>query len=134
MNPIHLPAAAVMAIALVSCATQSADTYDTGNPYGVPDAGMAGGPLPDYDNPIYDTPAAYEYSQAESTAPAYPATPGGTASAPATGSSITHTVVRGDTLWGLSQKYNVPISSIKQANNMTSDTVVLGRQLVIPSR
>lgn len=130
MNPIHLPAAAVMAFALVSCATQSADTYDTANPYGFPDAGMAGGPMPDYENPVYDTPAAYEYTQPASPAPT---TTASTPSAPTGGTQTVHTVVRGDTLWGLSNQYNVPISSIKRANNMTNDTVVLGRKLVIPS-
>jgi LysM repeat protein len=34
----------------------------------------------------------------------------------------------------LSKKYNVPMDSIKQANRMTNDIVVLGRKMVIPPR
>jgi LysM repeat protein len=45
-----------------------------------------------------------------------------------------HTVVAGDTLSGISAKYKVPSASIKQANRMTNDVVVLGRKMVIPPR
>ncbi|MCU0777546.1 MAG: LysM peptidoglycan-binding domain-containing protein [Akkermansiaceae bacterium] len=136
MNPILILSSTVLGIALVSCASQEADTYDTSNPYGAPDASTAytpGGEI----NPVYDTPAAYEESGAAPTpAPAFAesaATPA--ASAPSgNGPAIIHTVVRGDTLSGLSSKYRVPIASIKQANRMTNDTVVLGRKMVIPPR
>jgi len=125
MKHLHLPATAALSLALASCASQNADNYDTGDPYGYPDAGMAQSPIPEYDNPVYDTPAAYEESAA--AAPAAP-------SAPANQSAIIHTVVKGDTLSGLSSKYKVPMESIKRANNMTNDTVILGRKMVIPPR
>jgi LysM repeat protein len=133
MNPILILSSTVLGIALVSCASQEADTYDTPNPYGAPDASTAytpGGEI----NPVYDTPAAYEESGATpAPTPAYAETPA--APAPSgNGSAIIHTVVRGDTLSGLSAKYKVPIASIKQANRMTNDTVVLGRKMVIPPR
>lgn len=129
MTPIHILAPSVIAIALVSCAPQKADMYDTSDPYGAPDAGYADA-APAYENPIYDTPAAYEESgPVPSTAYQPPA------SAPAGGGTATvHTVVRGDTLSGISRKYNVPMESIKRANNMTSDIVVLDRKMVIPAR
>jgi LysM repeat protein len=93
-------------------------------------------------NPVYDTPAAYEESTGTPApavaSPNIPATPT-TASvapaipkAPSNGAAIIHTVVAGDTLSGISAKYKVPAAAIKQANNMTKDTVVLGKKMVIP--
>lgn len=49
-------------------------------------------------------------------------------------SSTVHTVAKGDSLSKISATYQVPISAIKHANQMTSDTVVLGRKLIIPNR
>lgn len=135
MTPIRIVAPSVIAIALASCASQK-DAYDTSNPYGAPDAGYAGAPATapatEPANPVYDTPAAYEEGgAAPAPAPAYAATPA--APAPSgNGAAIIHTVVKGDTLSGLSKKYKVPSASIKQANRMTNDTVVLGRKMVIP--
>jgi LysM repeat protein len=135
MNPIVILSTSVLGIALVSCASQKADTYDTPNPYGAPDASTAYTPAGEV-NPVYDTPAAYEESGPQAATPAYvpdPASPAQPA-APGNGAAIIHTVVTGDTLSGLSAKYRVPIASIKQANRMTNDTVVLGRKMVIPPR
>ncbi len=135
MTPIRIVAPSVIAIALASCASQKADTYNTSNPYGAPDAGYAGAPAAPATepvNPVYDTPAAYEDGGA---APAPASAHAETPAAPApsgNGAAIIHTVVKGDTLSGLSKKYKVPAASIKQANRMTNDTVVLGRKMVIP--
>lgn len=38
----------------------------------------------------------------------------------------THTVKSGDTLWGISKKYNINQSDIKKWNNLTSDTLYVG--------
>lgn len=136
MNPIRILTPSLIAIALASCASQKADTYDTSNPYGTPDGGQTNPPATEPVNPVYDTPAAYEESGAAPAAAAYPETPAASA-APAhsgNGSAIIHTVVKGDTLSGISSKYKVPATSIKQANRMTNDTVVLGRKMVIPPR
>lgn len=43
-----------------------------------------------------------------------------------------YTVHAGDTLFLLSQRFGVSVSSLKQANNLSSDYLVVGRQLVIP--
>lgn len=120
----------LFAAALVSCASQSGNDYDTSDPYGAADSGL----IPTQ-NPVYDTPAAYEEGASANNIPhtqvqAIPSVP--TPPAPATGPAIIHTVVSGDTLSGLSSKYNVPIASIKAANQMTNDIVVLGRKMVIP--
>lgn len=129
---IHRLALPLLALALASCASQSADQYDTAPDYGVADAGVQDA------NPVYDTPAAYEDGGAVATPPPY----GDVAADPAAvdpaaadnRSAIIHTVVKGDTLSGISAKYKVPVASIKQANQMTSDIVVLGRKMVIPPR
>lgn len=146
MTSIRYIAPSLCAIALISCAPDKADKYDTANPYGTPDPGAAATPT----NPIYDTPAAYEESTAavqgvpaagvpSPTPPVTPATAHPVPAAvptppPANGAAIIHTVIAGDTLSGLSSKYKVPIASIKTANRMTNDTVVLGRKMVIPPR
>jgi hypothetical protein len=133
MTPLRILAPSITALALASCASQkSTSPYDNpapygGNPYGYADAGQA-------DNPVYDTPAAYEET---GTTAAYdspfPSTTPYTPDRPSSnGAAIIHTVVAGDTLSGLSSKYRVPIAEIKQANNMTNDIVVLDRKMVIP--
>src|SRR5690606_1667939 len=126
-------------IALVSCAnfkggddydTTGADgAYDTSNPYGVP-GGSSGESVPYQPvNPPADHPT---YSQAayEETAPVVPAP--APPSVPAAGGT-SHSVVKGDTLWGISRKYGVSVDAIKQANGMTRDTVVLGTTIRIPA-
>lgn len=131
----HLLVPAVFA-ALVSCASQGDNQYDTpSDPYAA-DASMVNPPV----NPVYDSPAAYgDAVPSNDLAPAVPTVPPAPAipdpvPAPANQSAIIHTVVKGDTLSGLSSKYNVPMASIKAANRMTNDTVVLGRKMVIPPR
>lgn len=139
MKFARITASSLFAALLASCASDQPSTYDTaGNRYGVPDASAVSPPASAAANPIYDAPAVYE----DSTIAAEPL-PGGTvtpspdvAAAPAApsanGAAIIHTVVKGDTLSGISSKYKVPIASIKQANRMTNDIVVLGRKMVIP--
>lgn len=135
MNSVRIITSSLLAALLASCASNQPDTYDTtANPYGVPDAGVANPATAAAVNPIYDTPAAYE----DSTAAVQPAVTPAPALAPeptapsSNGAAIIHTVVPGDTLSGISAKYKVPIASIKEANRMTNDIVVLGRKMVIP--
>ncbi len=146
MTPNRMLMPSLIVLTLGSCAPQRHDAYDTSNPYGVADAGVAAAPAqtPAYENPVYDTPAAYEDRGTAATAPpaytpapAAPSTYSTTPAAPqppANGAAIIHTVVKGDTLSGISAKYNVPMASIMEANRMTSDTVVLGRKMAIPPR
>lgn len=49
------------------------------------------------------------------------------------GSRTTHTVGVGDTILTVASEYNVSISKLRKANNLTSDTLIPGRVLVIPS-
>lgn len=153
MTPLRLLAPSVLALGFVSCATHSADQYDTVPPQ--PSA-QASAPAAAPSNPVYDTPAAYEEGAttaagtaaatnpaiapynpeppATTAAPTHtaPVRPAPAPAAPSNGSAIIHTVVAGDTLSGIAAKYKVPAAAIKQANNMTKDTVILGRKMVIP--
>lgn len=45
-----------------------------------------------------------------------------------------YTVRKGDSLWKLSQRYNVSIARIKQVNELSSDTIYPGQKLKIPTR
>ena len=46
----------------------------------------------------------------------------------------TYTVQRGDTLYAISLKYNVPVNQIKSANNLTSNLLTIGQVLKIPQK
>ena len=144
MTPIRILAPSLFAIALASCAAQK-DRYDTPNAPSTADTNAVNAPATASANPVYDTPAAYEESTGAVSpsvnTPNIPATSPAHAAAAATattpkpsvnGAAIIHTVVAGDTLSGISSKYKIPVASIKQANGMTKDTVVLGKKMVIP--
>lgn len=45
---------------------------------------------------------------------------------------VTHSVKRGDTLYGLSRKYGTSVSSIQRANNLRGSTIGIGQRLIIP--
>jgi LysM repeat protein len=146
MTAIHTLTPVLLSIALVSCTPPPFNPYESPNPYGTattlpanpPTNALANAPASAPANPVYDTPAAYEESSSPTpdipvadTSPAArtPSTP------PAPhGAALIHTVVAGDTLSGISAKYQIPSASIKQANRMTNDTVMLGRKMVIPPR
>ncbi|MDP2872399.1 MAG: LysM peptidoglycan-binding domain-containing protein [Bacillota bacterium] len=46
--------------------------------------------------------------------------------------ATSHTVVRGDTLWLLAQRYGTTVAALKTANGLTSDTIYVGQVLAIP--
>jgi len=46
---------------------------------------------------------------------------------------VVHTVQQGESLWTISQQYNIPIIEIQQANGLgTSMMILVGQQLIIP--
>ena len=45
-----------------------------------------------------------------------------------------HTVIKGDTLTKVAQKYNVPVGNLKQWNGLMSDTIFVGQKLSIGQR
>jgi LysM repeat protein len=146
MSTVRYLALATAAFSLASCSlfkkgdenydtVDGGDQYDnTANPYGVPgDASAESVPYqpvnpPADANPTYGQ-AAYEDHAATTPAPAGPAH---ASPAAPSGASTTHVVVKGDTLGGIARRYGTTSAAIKQANGMTSDTVVLNKKLVIP--
>lgn len=114
-------------------------TYqDPNNPYAVPGVTTQGGGYAPtaqapYQNPTNNAP----YQPIPTTPINPPATistntpPPAISSLPSSGGGR-HTVASGDTLWGLSRKYNVSVDDIRQANGLTSDTIVTGQTLNIP--
>lgn len=95
---------------------------------------------PSYEEPAAPTPAtaaptygaaAYEENTAVPLATVDPAAVATTPAAP--GVTKEHYVAPGDSLWKLSKQYGVSIDQIKAANNMTTDTVVLGKKMIIPA-
>jgi peptidoglycan DL-endopeptidase LytF len=55
-------------------------------------------------------------------------------SIPTTSATVsTHTVVAGDSLWDIANKYGTTVNALKSANQLTSDTLQLGQRLTIPT-
>lgn len=51
-----------------------------------------------------------------------------------TNDSIIYTVVKGDSLWAIANKYNTTVDNIKKANNLSSNLLQVGQTLIIPSK
>lgn len=45
-----------------------------------------------------------------------------------------YTVVKNDTLWGLSKKYGVSVSDLKKANGVSGHLIYVGQKLQIPTK
>jgi LysM repeat protein len=105
-----------------SCGDKGGD-YDTAATPGYDEAATPATAAPTYGA------AAYEENTAVPTPPVDPAA---VATAPA-GVAKEHYVAPGDSLWKLSKQFGVSIDAIKAANNMTTDTVVLGKKMIIPA-
>ncbi len=46
--------------------------------------------------------------------------------------AFVHVVKAGDTLWGITQLYQVSLEALRQANQLSSDRIVPGQELIIP--
>ncbi len=46
-------------------------------------------------------------------------------------SDVLHTVVKGDSLWGLSRKYGTTVNQLRQWNGMSNNNLSIGQQLVV---
>lgn len=127
------------------------------NPY--PGSGGGGGgyeqPAPAVSEPAYVAPTTPSYEAPPATdnyAFEAPSKPAPTVSKPKTSSSSsstvkkkptstaakksssgrTHTVTKGDTLYGLALKNKTTVAKIKAANGMSSDMIRLGQKVKIP--
>lgn len=47
--------------------------------------------------------------------------------------AASHKVVKNDSLWAISKKYGVSVSSLKKANSLSGNTIYVGQTLKIPS-
>lgn len=45
----------------------------------------------------------------------------------------TYIVSKGDTLYGISKQFDVPVETLKRVNNLTSNTITIGQTLQIPT-
>lgn len=46
--------------------------------------------------------------------------------------TIVYKVEAGDTLWGISRRFEVSVTDIKASNDLTKDTISIGQRLIIP--
>ena len=49
------------------------------------------------------------------------------------GNQIIYTVKKGDSLWIIANKYDTTVDMIKSVNNLSSNLLTIGNQLIIPS-
>ncbi|MGE0710100.1 MAG: LysM peptidoglycan-binding domain-containing protein [Planctomycetota bacterium] len=54
-------------------------------------------------------------------------------SAPAPAATVEHVVVGGDTLSAIAARYGTTVAAIRQANNLLTNTIVVGQRLTIPT-
>ncbi|TVQ78032.1 MAG: LysM peptidoglycan-binding domain-containing protein [Bradymonadales bacterium] len=70
--------------------------------------------------------------QAVQSSQAAVASSSATPSAASGGTSVVHRVRPGDTLWAISQQYQVTVAQIRSANSLRGDQIRVGQQLRIP--
>jgi peptidoglycan DL-endopeptidase LytF len=49
------------------------------------------------------------------------------------GKEITYTIVAGDNLWRIANRFGISVDEIKQANNLQTDLLTIGQKLTIPN-
>ncbi|MGE9267910.1 MAG: LysM peptidoglycan-binding domain-containing protein [Verrucomicrobiales bacterium] len=125
----------VLGLAACSPNQQTQNPYDpaAANPYAVPGAqntydpnATAAAPYQPVNPPAYGQQQTYTPAPETAYTPSAPATP-----APAAGGG-SHTVVAGDSLWGISRKYGTTVEAIQAANGLEGTLIRTGQTLTIP--
>ena len=96
-------------------------------------AGKLNGIIEAYGLTAYDTPGGNAQGIAPSPAPSAPVTP----SAPNNENTVvgeTYRVVAGDTLYRISQRFGVSVGELKLWNNLSSDLIRVGQELVVTKK
>jgi len=146
MKIITLSIISIASAALVSCNNQTGNPYGApaanqtpsaqgANPYAVPQSnGETGSNAPYQSLPgVGNTlpPAQAPANGNNSYTPPIAAAPG--VSASTAGSSIPHTVIKGDSLWKISRDYDTTVEAIQAANGLSGNNIQLGQTLQIPN-
>jgi len=97
-------------------------------------AGAGNYSVPTTQQSVGVTPSPYPTNVTQQVASQAPAATTTNTAPVATTSSATrsHNIVKGDTLFGITRKYNVTLDALKKANGMTGDTIYAGQTLRIP--
>ena len=102
------------------------------NPYGVPTAGGEPGSYPPPPSSAQNGPYEPLPPRNQAATPAVSSTvPSPPQPAPVT-ISTRHTVVAGDSLWGIARKYNTSVEAIQSANQLSDTLIRVGETLDIP--
>jgi membrane-bound lytic murein transglycosylase D len=95
----------------------------------IPDAPVKAAPSKPAPSPKAEVKSEVK-TEVKPTQPKSGGSSGGNASS---GSTKTHTVASGDTLWNIAKRYNTTVSAIQQLNQMRSESVYIGQKLKIPA-
>ncbi|MDG2124278.1 MAG: LysM peptidoglycan-binding domain-containing protein [Verrucomicrobiales bacterium] len=140
---------ALLALTLASCDSTGSSSSGSGSPFSGPRPTVSGSSarpvnhLPNTEYP-FDAKGKYITSWAAAGDKKYGAVRSSTSRSSSSRSSSsrskrpskpryrTHTVKKGDTLWGLSKRYGKSVSSIKSTSGIRSDNIRIGQRLKIP--
>lgn len=73
----------------------------------------------------------FDSKKPEATPTVTPSTPKKTTEVPASDSRSKHVVQQGETLWGISKKYNISIDQLKSWNNLSDNTISIDQVLIV---
>ncbi len=127
---LHALGAGILALILSSCQTPGGGVALSG------ETETPGHNLPKHEYPFDENGNYREEWVRASRAVASPSRGSNSSSSSSSSSSSRrqnyHTVASGDTLWGISRRYRVSVSALKQENGLDSDVIRKGEVLRIP--
>ncbi|MEO1857772.1 MAG: LysM peptidoglycan-binding domain-containing protein [Rubritalea sp.] len=146
MKFITLSIISIASTALVACNNQAGNPYgapaanysasnSTSNPYAIPQAnGETGSNAPYQALPGVGStlPPAQNPAQGNNSY-VPPIVAAHDFAAPTAGSTIPHTIVKGDSLWKLARDYDTTVEAIQSANAISGNHIQLGQTIQIPN-